>query len=108
GRAVEIVDASAPPFLDLQIVVATEDMEAPLPPPSAAAPDEDYEGPVLGALYARQYQRQDQNERGIWPTIYPELVRLIYANRSTIIFVNSRGLCERLSQKLNELAQEAL
>ena len=43
-------------------------------------------------------------EGGLWPFIYPRLLDLIRSHRSTIVFVNSRGLCERLSQRLNELA----
>ena len=47
-------------------------------------------------------------ERGIWPVIYPELLERIRAARSTIVFVNSRGLCERLCERLNELAGEPI
>ena len=47
-------------------------------------------------------------ERGLWPALYPELLAAIRAHRSTILFVNSRGLCERLAQRLNELAGEEL
>src|SRR5262249_30769830 len=42
----------------------------------------------------------------IWPSIYPRLLELIRQQRSTLIFVNSRRLAERLAQRLNELAQE--
>ncbi len=45
---------------------------------------------------------------GIWPAIYPQLLDLIRAHRTTILFVNSRGLCERLAQQLNDLAEEDL
>ncbi len=47
-------------------------------------------------------------QHGIWPVIVPELVRLIREHRTTIVFVNSRGLCERLVQHINELAEEPL
>ncbi|MDQ2726113.1 MAG: DEAD/DEAH box helicase, partial [Actinomycetota bacterium] len=40
----------------------------------------------------------------IWPAIYPKLLELIRAHRSTLIFVNSRRLAERLAARLNELA----
>ena len=33
----------------------------------------------------------------IWPSIYPRLLELIRAHRSTLVFVNSRRLAERLS-----------
>ncbi|HEX7173193.1 MAG TPA: helicase-related protein, partial [Candidatus Limnocylindria bacterium] len=44
----------------------------------------------------------------IWPSIHPRLLELIRAHRSTLIFVNSRRLAERLSARLNELAGEEL
>ncbi|HYZ01681.1 MAG TPA: helicase-related protein, partial [Candidatus Binatia bacterium] len=42
--------------------------------------------------------------RSIWPAIYPRLLELIQEHRSTIVFVNSRRLAERLAARLNELA----
>ena len=44
--------------------------------------------------------------RSIWPAMYPELLELIRAHRSTLIFVNNRRLAERLALRLNELAEE--
>ncbi len=102
-RPVEIVDAQAPPRLDIQVRVPVPDMERPPQPPwpePRLAPDS---GPVLGAFHARDAARPPA-EKGIWPAIYPALLDAIRAHRSTICFVNSRGLCERLSQRLNELA----
>lgn len=102
GRDVQIVDRSAAPTLDLQIVVPVEDMERPpTPKPS---------GSVLGALeggYDAAMLTQPA-KKGIWPSIHPRLLSLIQDHRSTIVFVNSRGLCERLAQRLNELAGEDL
>ena len=40
----------------------------------------------------------------MWPLIYPRLLELILAHRTTIVFVNSRRLAERVSQQLTELA----
>ncbi len=102
-REVEIVDCSAKPSLDLSVRVPVPDMHNP-PAADAAAPRG---GSILGELYAREVGTPP-SERGIWPLIYPELLAAIRANRSTIIFVNSRGLCERLAHKLNELAEEEL
>ena len=45
--------------------------------------------------------------RSIWPAMHPRLLQLIRAHRSTIIFVNSRRLAERLAARLNELAGES-
>ncbi|MDQ3881348.1 MAG: DEAD/DEAH box helicase, partial [Chloroflexota bacterium] len=95
GREVEIVDAGARKRLDLQVVVPVEDMSrlgeledpAIAPGGPAAAPD------------ART---------SIWPAIHPKLLELIRQHRSTLIFVNSRRLAERLAQRINELADEEL
>jgi ATP-dependent helicase Lhr and Lhr-like helicase len=101
-REVAIVDAAAPPRLELEVRVPVPDMERP-PEPAGAAPGLE-SGPILGALY-RQRMGSPSAEKGIWPAIYPALLDAIRAHRSTICFVNSRGLCERLSQRLNELAK---
>ncbi|MGN6106315.1 MAG: DEAD/DEAH box helicase, partial [Kofleriaceae bacterium] len=86
-RPVEIVDASSRPALDLQIIVPAADMDQPPPPPTAtASPD----GPGAGG--------------GMWPLIYPRLLELILAHTTTIVFVNSRRLAERVAQQLTELA----
>nr|WP_242519279.1 DEAD/DEAH box helicase [Halochromatium roseum] len=112
-RAVEIVDAAAPPRLDLRVSVPVPDMERPPQPlveqrskPASVEPEG---GPILGELFAREQQHPSENrsaEKGLWSAIYPALLDEIMAHRSTIIFVNSRGLCERLSQRLNALAAE--
>ena len=44
----------------------------------------------------------------IWTAIHPRLLDLIKAHRSTLIFVNSRRIAERLASALNELAGEVL
>ena len=75
--------------------------------PPAPAAEKPAGGAILGELYSREVGTP-QAERGIWPSIYPRLLEEIQTNRSTIVFVNSRGLCERLANKLNELAGEAL
>jgi len=44
-------------------------------------------------------------EGSIWPVIERQLLDLIRAHRSTIIFANNRRVVERLSAHLNELAE---
>ncbi len=44
----------------------------------------------------------------IWSAIHPRLLELINAHRSTLIFVNSRRIAERLASALNDLAGETL
>ncbi len=84
-RPVEIVDASAKPKLDLEVIVAAPDMDNP----GAAA-----NGAKDGA----------KDGGGMWPLIYNQLLDRILTHRSTIVFVNSRRLAERVSQQLSELA----
>jgi ATP-dependent Lhr-like helicase len=94
-RAVEIVDAGMRKALDLQVVVPVEDMARlgePLPL------DEQRSGPAAGP----------EGRTSIWPAIHPRILDLIRSHRSTIVFVNSRRLAERLAQRLNELAGEEL
>jgi ATP-dependent Lhr-like helicase len=44
----------------------------------------------------------------IWPAIHPQILELIRAHKSTIVFTNSRRLAERLAHRLNDLAGEEL
>ncbi|MFC1821801.1 DEAD/DEAH box helicase [Thermodesulfobacteriota bacterium] len=37
----------------------------------------------------------------VWESLVPELKRIVGNNRSTLIFVNNRGLCEKLTLKIN-------
>lgn len=53
-------------------------------------------------------QPSNTSLRSIWPAIYPRILDLVRTHRSTIIFVNSRRVAERLAAKLNELAGEEL
>ena len=39
----------------------------------------------------------EATSRSIWPSIYPALLELVRAHRSTIVFVNNRRLAERLA-----------
>jgi len=102
-RPVNIVDASAEPALTLQVRVPVPDMQRPPIQSAEKRPG----GSILGEFYSHEVGTPCA-ERGIWPAIYPELLASIQEHRSTILFVNSRGLCERLAQKLNELAGEEL
>jgi ATP-dependent Lhr-like helicase len=93
--AVEIVDAGIRKPLELQVVVPVEDMAQPAQTATAG----ETEGGSVGEI-------GDRNS--IWPAIQPRLLELIRAHESTIVFVNSRRLAERLSQRLNELAGEPI
>jgi ATP-dependent Lhr-like helicase len=78
GRPILLVDAGVRKALDLQVVVPVEDM------------------------------RELPEHNSIWPSMYPELLRLVRAHRSTIVFVNNRRLAERLALRLNELAEDEI
>src|SRR5699024_3036554 len=76
-RPVTIVDAGVLKELDLSVVVPVED--------------------IAGEV---------ADTGSVWPAIHPRLLELVRAHRSTLIFVNSRRLAERLAARLNELAVE--
>ncbi len=116
-RRVEVVDASSPPALDLQVVVP--ERVGPPPPPQeepgvameamgTSPPD----GSILAALYRRSFPPGSAwpsgGSDGLWPRIHKALLEEIRTCRSSIVFVNSRGLCERLANQLNALAGEEL
>ncbi len=91
-RPITIVDASEPKRLDLRIEVPVEDMARldeldPLPSGPAS------QAPVRPS---------------IWSAIHPKLLELVRTHTSTLIFVNSRRLAERISGAVNELAGEIL
>jgi ATP-dependent Lhr-like helicase len=118
GREVEIVDAGRRKTMEVRVEVPVEDManlERGAPEPKSTdrseapghqrlprrIPAEPRSGPAAGLGSELPTPR-----RSIWPAIYPRLLELIQEHRSTIVFVNSRRLAERLAARLNEMAQE--
>jgi ATP-dependent helicase Lhr and Lhr-like helicase len=93
-RTCRIVDTGVRKELDLQIHVPVESMVEPDATPGVEL------DPLAGGTEATR--------RSIWPAIYPELLELIRAHRSTILFVNNRRAAERLAIRLNDLAGEDL
>ncbi len=100
AREIELVDAGVRKELDLEVVVPVEDMrelgstsELSVPPLA--------DGVELGVGVER-------SSKSIWPSVYPALLDLVRAHRSTIVFVNNRRLAERLALRINELAGEEL
>lgn len=100
-RPVAVIDTVSRPSLDLRVSVPVPDMERPAPVPKPRG------GSLLAELDPGDGERSG-SERGIWEALYPALLEEVRAARSTIIFVNSRSLAERLAQRLNELAEEEL
>lgn len=109
-RAVEIVDASAPPAIALEIRVPVADMTRPDLAPSASFRPESAPAPGHARDAAAEAEPAPPlpASMGLWPAIHPELLAEIRAHRSTIVFTNSRALCERLAAALNALAGEPL
>jgi ATP-dependent Lhr-like helicase len=97
-RRCTIVDAGIRKPLDLQIHVPVESMLEPDQAPPGA-PTTDPLDPLISGEATR---------RSIWPAIYPEILKLVRAHRSTIVFVNARRGAERLAIRLNELANKDL
>ncbi|HLK46155.1 MAG TPA: helicase-related protein, partial [Acidimicrobiales bacterium] len=82
-----IVDTGVRKALDLEVIVPVDDMAAPV-----TSVDDPSADPAARA--------------SIWPHIYPRLLELVHEHHSTLIFVNSRRLAERMAARLNELEAE--
>jgi ATP-dependent helicase Lhr and Lhr-like helicase len=80
ARPIRLVDAGRAKELDLRVVVPLEDMTVP----------------------------EEGSYNSIWPSIHPEILKLVESHRSTIVFVNNRRLAERLALRLNELAEKEI
>ncbi len=91
-RRVNVIDTEEKKQLSLRVEVPVEDM-AKLGQATGIASGPAWNGPARVS---------------IWPAIHPRLLELIRDHRSTLIFVNSRRLAERLAGALNELAGEIL
>ena len=96
-REVSIIDAGRVKPMEITVEVPVDDMA------DLERGTEVYSGPaaVIGA-------QAEGPRRSIWPAIHPRILELIRQHRSTIIFVNSRRLAERLAASVNELAGEEL
>ena len=90
-RPVTIVHAKTDKKLELRIEVAVEDMARLTDPPPQDSPN----------AAPTKYM-------SMWTAIYPRLLELVRSRRSTLIFVNSRRVAERLAGALNDLANEPL
>ena len=89
---VTLIDAREPKRLSITVEVPIADMA------KVGMPVEQPSGPAA----------QGPQVQTIWSSIHPRLLELVRAHRSTLLFVNSRRLAERLAGALNELAGEAL
>jgi ATP-dependent Lhr-like helicase len=92
GGAAEVVVVAptAQKTVELRVVVPVEDMTA------LGEVEEVPEGAAAGL----------ERRPSIWPAVEERIVDLVAEHRSTIVFVNSRRLAERLTARLNEIAWE--
>ena len=97
GREITLVDAGQSKELDLEVVIPVEDMRE-LNARNQLSQPVVQDGVEMDSGY-------EANARSIWPSIYPALLELVRAHRSTIVFVNNRRLAERLALRINELAE---
>ena len=87
-QPVEIVAPEAQKEWDITVSVPVEDL---------AAPEAESSGPDLGG---------QPLQPSIWPHVEHKVVELVARRRSTIVFVNSRRLAEKLTGRLNEIWAE--
>src|SRR4051812_31847194 len=99
ARPVATVDAGVRKALEMQVIVPIEDMGELGKPIPTQEGDFEMSGAAAGSPEMRH---------SIWPAIHPLLLELIRQHRSTLVFVNSRRLAERLAARLNDLAGEEL
>ncbi|WP_035773286.1 DEAD/DEAH box helicase, partial [Arthrobacter sp. Br18] len=85
---VEIVAPPSKKQWDLTVTVPVEDMTE------------------LGGAASTDDDGDAAPQASIWPHVEEKIVDLIEANRSTIVFANSRRLAERLTARLNEIHEE--
>jgi ATP-dependent Lhr-like helicase len=97
NRKVQIVDAGRVKPMEITVEVPVTDMA-----------ELERDAPTLALPQRGREETEEGPRRSIWPAIHPRILELIRQHRSTIIFVNSRRLAERLAAHINELAGEDL
>ncbi|WP_211222706.1 Lhr family ATP-dependent helicase [Gulosibacter molinativorax] len=99
---VTIVAPPSEKAFDLKVVVPVEDL-SDLGTSGTPAPSTNLDDDIL---FGDASQATDPRRGSIWPHIESEIVDRVLEHRSTIVFVNSRGLAERLTANLNEEYRE--
>ncbi|MFT4108646.1 DEAD/DEAH box helicase, partial [Propionicimonas sp.] len=92
GRDVAVVAPPSEKRWDLEVVVPVPDLGA------IGQPTGDLTGAAAG----------DPERTSVWPHVEERIVDQIAAHSSTLVFVNSRRLAERLTARLNEIWLERL
>lgn len=120
GREVSLVNPPSEKRWDLEVVVPVPDLAA------IGSPTGDLSGPAAGdpertSIYSSlrssgsslpsgelSQARLSAQASSIWPHVEERIVDQIAAHSSTLVFVNSRRLAERLTARLNEIWVERL
>ncbi|WP_158840352.1 ATP-dependent helicase [Saccharothrix deserti] len=92
GRPVRVVQPKTAKTIEVRVEVPVEDMSV------LGEPTGEVSGSAAGA----------EQRASIWPSVEQRILELVRQHRSTIVFANSRRLAERLTARLNELAEEAV
>ena len=90
---VRIVSPATDKRFDLTVAVPVQDMTDLSAPPTGSGTDDAPAGP----------EGTQRTRPTIWPHIEEQIVDLIDAHTSTIVFANSRRIAERLTARLNEI-----
>jgi ATP-dependent Lhr-like helicase len=96
SRPVSVIRPANRKTIEVTVEVPVPDLAALDVVPDVGDPDEDIVGSAAGTA----------RRPSIWPAVERRVLDLVRQHRSTIAFVNSRRLAERLTAKLNELAAE--
>ena len=97
--APDSVSIIAPP-IDKKIEIEVESTVADFDRIGEAISDE------AGAEVVSGSAAGDAERASVWPSVAARIVDIVAGHRSSIVFVNSRRLAERLTARINELAEE--
>ena len=121
SHPVSIIADEGRPDMDVRVVVPVVDMTAVPVRQGFAAESFKVHGRVARSGPAKEVWKSDRALRAsmdkasastpdsrvgsssMWPHIEAAILDEVLAHRTTIVFVNSRGLCEKLTARINEL-----
>ena len=88
SRPVSLIQPKSSTAIDLRLIEPLEDMSDLAAPPGESG---------------QEGQEGDQRSGSIWPAVERAILDQVLSHRTTLVFVNSRGLAERLTARLNDL-----
>ena len=90
AQQIDVVNAGMSPTMDVKLVEPLPDMQ-------------DLSLSDAGRLAGGMGASSDGSGGSIWPAIESSVLDEVLAHRTTLVFVNSRGLAEKLTARLNDL-----